>query len=125
MFEALQNAASGMLSSADRAALAARNIVMAAQNQSSDYSADQSDVTRGNTAYQIASRGGPSGVTPASGRSGALSSFSGMPSDLLGAPKPLEEEIVNLKIAVQAYRANAAVFRTASETSGSLLKIKV
>lgn len=127
MFDALQNAAAGLLSSANRAAIAAQNVVVAAQSQFSAAGTDSADLTRGNTAYQLAAQSGNiSRRLPTSGwHSSSFSGMADLPNDFQNPPKSLEEALIDLKIAAQAYKANAAVFRTINKTTGTLLEMKL
>lgn len=127
MFQALQSAATGLQLSANRAAQAAQNVIIAAQNQSSAIGANSSDLSRGNAAYQLASqRGNPTLRLPSSGwQSSSFSSLADLPPEFQNPSKSLEEEIVNLKMATQAYKANVAVFKAIDKTTKSLLEIKV
>jgi hypothetical protein len=128
MINALQVSAAGLLSSANRAALAAQNIIAASQPPSAGYGAEAADLARGNNAYQqaagVAASSGLMGRLPASFLSSTLSSISAQQGQAGNAPRSLEEEIVNLKKATAAYKANAAVFKAINNTIGTLLEIK-
>lgn len=125
MFLALQSAAAGLRSSANRVAIAAQDVVVAAQSQSSSIGADSGNLSRGNAAYQLAAQGGsPSLRLPSSGWHAGSPSFANVAANFQNPPASLEEGIINLKMAAQAYKANAAVFKSVNKTMGALLAIK-
>lgn len=133
MISALQTALSGLLSASTRAQIASSNIVNANVESSRTFSADSSSSIAGNRAYQplratdVSAPGGGVRTVASPIRPSQTPVFSpGSPlandEGLVNLPNvSLAEEFVQLRIAVNTYKANAAVIRTADEILGSLL----
>lgn len=128
MFGILNIAAGGLLSSSSRAALAAQNVVQAAAAAAQPAFAEATILNSGNNAYRRANASalGASGASGASGNSrSALTPLPDTATDHQNAPISLEEELLNLRVAVRSYEANATVFKTVNKTLGSFLEIKL
>lgn len=122
MFGALNISASGLLSSSSRAALATQNVVQAAAAVAQPAFAEAAALKSGNNAYRRASAA-TSGAS--SSARNALTPLPDAAADHQKAPRSLEEELLDLKLAVRSYEANAVVFKAVNKTLGSLLEIKL
>ena len=117
MLPALQTSLAGLLSAGNRAKVAAENIVSASAAGAN--AVEASDSMSARRAYNAGGKTPPQvSTTQLSDRADFLNS-QGVGPEL--APE-LAKSIVDLKLAAQAYKANANAIRTADEALSSFIK---
>lgn len=124
MLSAIQTSLFGLLSASSRARLAADNIVRAGAQAAN--AVEAGDVASGRRAYGEAAvlRGDGTGVQPPTGAARGYGPPKNEDRAAMEPAPPLAQSMVDLKLAAQAYKANAVALRTADEMLGSLVEDK-